>query len=329
MAILFYRKLFLVLYIEGYSQKFKSYRKPRLNQPNPKTLNHLEYWSLVSSHEKRAKAQEESLVLTAVGIENELRKDTGYWLVMVQQEKLEAAQEQIRDFHQENAQPTEKAIEPILVDNGWFGVLGFLGVIWLMPTLEALTSERLVLIGSLTHEGIVNGQWWRAITALTLHGDIAHIVANTFFGSLFGLFVGRHMGSGFGWLIVLFCAAFANLLNALLMGPEFRSIGSSTACFVALSLIPAFSWRNGYFKGNGWKKGFAPIFGAIAMLAFTGMSDQPNTDVTAHVFGFVTGLITGLLIPKSRVESLTLKDQQRAGAFGLFLILVSWLAALP
>jgi membrane associated rhomboid family serine protease len=292
-------------------------------------LNHLEYWSLVSSHKKQAKAQEECLVLTAVGIENELRQDAGYWLVMVKQDQIDAAKAQIKDFHFENIPSMEKAIDPILIDNGWFGVLGFLAVIWLMPTLEALSSAQLALIGSLTHEGIVNGQWWRAITALTLHGDIAHIMANSFFGSLFGLFVGRHMGSGFGWLVVVIGAAIANIMNALLMGLEFRSIGSSTACFVALGLIPAFSWRNGYFKGSGWKKGFAPIFGAIAMFAFTGVSDQPNTDVSAHILGFLCGLIIGLLIPKSRVERLTLKDQQRAGTFTLLLILSSWLAAIP
>ncbi len=269
------------------------------------------------------------MVLTAVNIENELRQDAGYWLVMVKQEQADAAKTQIKNFHLENSPPAEKAVEPILIDNGWFGVLGFLGVIWLMPTLETLTSAQLRLIGALTHEGIVNGQWWRAITALTLHGDIAHIMSNTFFGSLFGLFVGRHMGSGFGWLVVLICAAIANLVNGLLMAPEFRSIGSSTACFVALGLIPAFSWRNGYFKGSGWKKGFAPIFGAIAMFAFTGVSDQPNTDVTAHIFGFLSGLLAGLLISKSRVENLTLKDQQRAGIFSLFLILISWLTAIP
>ena len=283
----------------------------------------------MSSHRKRVKAQEECLVLTAVGIKNELRQDAGLWLVMVQQDQADIAKNQIIDFHLENLQSTEKAIDPLLVDNGWFGVLGFLAVIWIMPTVETLASVKLVDVGALNHEGIVSGQWWRTITALTLHGDIAHIMANTLFGSLFGLFVGRHLGSGFGWLAVLLCAALANMINGLLMGPEVRSIGSSTACFVALALVPAFSWRNGYFKGSGWKKGFAPIFGAIAMFAVTGVSDNPNTDVTAHVLGFLCGLIAGLLIPQTRIERLSSKDQQRAGAFTLLLILMSWLSAIP
>ena len=292
-------------------------------------MNNLEYWSAVSSHQHRSQALEESLVLTAVNIDNELRNDGNRWLVMVNQAQLEDAKTQLKDFHLENTPSAEKAVEAVVVDNGWLGVLGFLAVIWLMPTLEALTSAQLLQSGALTHEGIIEGEWYRAITALTLHGDIAHIVANSFFGALFGLFVGRHMGSGFGWLVVLICAAAANLANGLLLGENYRSIGSSTACFAALGLIPAFSWRSGYFKGTGWKKGFAPIFGAIAMFAFTGVSDQANTDVMAHILGFLSGLLAGFAIPKSRIDRLSLSDQQRAGGFTLILILVSWLAAMP
>ena len=126
-------------------------------------------------------------MLTAVNIENELRNDGNRWLVMVNQAQLEDAKTQLKDFHLENTPSAEKAVEAVVVDNGWLGVLGFLAVIWLMPTLEALTSAQLLQSGALTHEGIIEGEWYRAITALTLHGDIAHIVANSFFGALFGM----------------------------------------------------------------------------------------------------------------------------------------------
>ena len=136
-------------------------------------MNNLEYWSAVSSHQNRSHALEESLVLTAVNIENELRNDGNRWLVMVNHAQLEDAKTQLRDFHLENTLSAEKAVEAVAVDNGWLGVLGFLAVIWLMPTLEALTSAQLLQSGALTHEGIIEGEWYRAITALTLHGDIA------------------------------------------------------------------------------------------------------------------------------------------------------------
>ena len=288
-----------------------------------------EFWSPAGKQANRVNALEESLVLTAVGIENELLKYDGHWQIMVRDEQVGVAVQHIKEFHKENKAAAEIQVQPMTVDSGWLGVLSFLGVIWLMPTLDAMTSIELRTVGMMSNQGILGGQWWRTVTALTLHADIAHIMANSFFGALFGLFVGRHLGSGFGWLVVLVCGALANLLNALLLGPEYRSLGSSTACFAALGLVPAFSWRNGYFRGSGWKKGFAPIFGAIAMLAFTGVSDKANTDVSGHILGFVVGLSAGLALLKSKIEVLTLKDQQRAGAFALSVIILSWLAAIP
>ena len=65
------------------------------------------------------------------------------------------------------------------------------------------------------------------------------------------------------------------------------------------------------------------------MFAFTGVSDQANTDVMAHILGFLSGLLAGFAISKSRIERLSLSDHQRAGGFTLILILVSWLAAMP
>ena len=39
---------------------------------------------------------------------------------------------------------------------------------------------------------------------------------------LFGLFVGRYLGSGFGWLLVLISGALGNALNAWLRSEERR-----------------------------------------------------------------------------------------------------------
>ena len=52
-----------------------------------------------------------------------------------------------------------------------------------------------------------DGEWWRAVTATTLHSGLPHILANTVFGTIFGIFVGRSVGSGYGWLLVLLAAA--------------------------------------------------------------------------------------------------------------------------
>ena len=58
---------------------------------------------------------------------------------------------------------------------------------------------------------LLGGEWWRAITALTLHIELAHLGGNLAFGAFFGYFVGRYFGTGVGWLAVLLAASVGNV----------------------------------------------------------------------------------------------------------------------
>jgi hypothetical protein len=42
-------------------------------------------------------------------------------------------------------------------------------------------------------------EWWRPLTALTLHADAAHLFGNLVFGVLFGYAAGQLLGSGVAW----------------------------------------------------------------------------------------------------------------------------------
>jgi membrane associated rhomboid family serine protease len=148
-------------------------------------------------------------------------------------------------------------------------------------------------------------------------------VANSLFGALFGLFVGRYLGSGFGWLLVLISGALGNALNAWLRPEAFSSIGASTATFAALALGAAFVWRRGYFRGGGLRRGFAPIFGGIALLAFTGIGGG-RTDVIAHFAGFGVGLCAGLLAASFDIRRLGKSGQYISAGLAFGLLLLAW-----
>jgi membrane associated rhomboid family serine protease len=48
---------------------------------------------------------------------------------------------------------------------------------------------------------LFSGQWWRAITALTLHADVAHLAGNVVVGGLFMAFLCREAGVGAGFFL--------------------------------------------------------------------------------------------------------------------------------
>jgi membrane associated rhomboid family serine protease len=284
-------------------------------------------WVVVFEADQAKAVREAALVLNAVGIKNTTARHGHGWVIWVEQADQANAHGQLASYWQENLPSPEQPVAATTVDNGWFGVVGYLFIIWLIPALSTYTALDFRSLGRLDAGAVIQGDWWRAATALTLHADIGHIASNSLFGCVFGLFVGRYLGSGLGWLLVLVCGIVANCLNAIVQPEQFRAIGASTATFAALGIVPAFGWRRGFFRGRGFKRGFAPIFGAIALLAFTGFSAE-NVDVLGHLFGFAAGIGMGLLVAHIKLEKISLADQQRAGAAAFLILGTAWLFAL-
>ena len=174
---------------------------------------------------------------------------------------------------------------------------------------------------------IRNGEWWRTITALTLHADARHLVGNLVFGVLFGLFAGRLLGSGVAWLAIVVSAALGNAANTLLLDSVHRSIGASTAVFAALGLVAGFVWRGRLMSQDRWSNRYGPIVGGLALLMYTG-TGGPNTDIGAHLLGFVCGFVTGMLLTALGPVPTDRRYQLTAGSIALLIIATAWIVAL-
>ena len=126
---------------------------------------------------------EQALVLAAAEIPHDIEFDGHHWLLLVPERYGERALRELIDWQTEN-QPGPKPTPPRVIDNGLLGALGYLLVIWSLPWIEnaGLTPDRWRELGALAAEAVRGGELWRAVTALTLHGDLGHLVANSAFG---------------------------------------------------------------------------------------------------------------------------------------------------
>lgn len=291
-------------------------------------MSEVEEWRPVRRGVSRRSLEDASLVLTAVEIDNRIEADLFDWRLVVPPEMAQEAVRQLEEYNLENRGADAVPADLRAIDSGWPGVIGFLLVVWSLPALqsEIAFSWNWLDIGRLDATAVRDGQWWRAVTALTLHADLAHIVGNSLFGALFGVFVGRYLGSGLGWLLILLAGTLGNLLNGWLRPEDFHSIGASTATFGALAIGVAFVYQRGYFKSRGWRRSLAPIFAGIAMLSFTGMGGE-NTDVVAHLTGFGAGLAFGYLAGRYRLEQIGLPGQWLCGGLALGLVVLAWTLA--
>jgi membrane associated rhomboid family serine protease len=301
-------------------------RRPARTRPEGR-----EGWSTVSIAFDRRTAEEAGFTLTAVGLDNAVEHDGHAWLVRVPAAQEPAARAQLAAARQERAAAAPSGSAVPELETGRWGVLGYLLVLWMIPALQGtgLLEGDVRALGRVETLAILEGQWWRPITALTLHADFGHILANSVFGAVIGLNVGRYLGSGFGWLLVLLAGIGGNFLNASLQADRFASLGASTATFAAVGLVGAWLWRRGGRRAFGWRRSLAPLFAAFALLAFTGVGGEDRSvDVGAHFAGFACGALLGTAAGRFDPRRLGVLGQAACAALAIAVVVVGWLRAL-
>jgi membrane associated rhomboid family serine protease len=143
------------------------------------------------------------------------------------------------------------------------------------------------------HAGkIMAGDWWRLVTALTLHADWQHLLGNLLIGGFFISRLCRDLRSGPAWLLMLASGLLGNLLNAWLQHPDHRAVGASTAIFGAVGLLAAISMARFRHNLRARRRWTLPLAAALGLLAMLGAGGE-NTDLGAHLFGFLFGLPLG------------------------------------
>lgn len=256
----------------------------------------IDEWSAVYSAVELVHARDIALVLEARSVPNRLERHGTRWSVIVPDTHFNAAKAEVIAWLAENSNHAGGERRLRVLGNGWPGVVAWISVLIIVSVLS--TRQHLgfdwYALGSADARAIVAGEYWRALTALTLHADTVHLMGNLVFGSFFGYYAGRYLGEGFGWSMILLGGVLGNVINAWVQSPLHRSVGASTAVFAALGILAAFRWRRGFEPQTSWRVRFAPLYAAIALLAFTGTAGE-STDLGAHLFGFCAGLLLGLV----------------------------------
>ncbi len=235
-------------------------------------------------------ANDWALVLTAASIEHRVDERDGHFAVVVHAADAAAAGEALDAFDAEGA--PEQA--PPAPDLGWspLGLLcaiGFAAMLLVTGTWDQ--GSVWFRVGAASAERIMHGDWWRAVTALTLHADMFHVVTNVVFALVFMSAVGRWLGGGLSAILILFSGVAGNLLTAVYYRTDHDSVGSSTAVFASIGIIAGLQairrsrlrTRPGYW--------WVPLGAGLALFAMTGTTR--GSDVKAHLFGLGFGVLFG------------------------------------
>ncbi|ACD96069.1 rhomboid family intramembrane serine protease [Trichlorobacter lovleyi] len=239
-----------------------------------------------------------AVVLASKGIPYSQETEQGQWRLLVPAEQLSAAVREISLYEDENRNwPPLPPLRPAL-DSGTYTTLS---ILILLAAFHNLVRSDLVTVagnypdwfssGMMQSGKIMDGEWWRLVTSLTLHADLSHLLGNLCIGGVFVVLLCREMGSGLAWTLLLGAGLLGNLVNGYIQPATHNSIGASTAVFGVVGILAGLSVRRySQLKKRRWA---VPVAAALSLLVLIG-SEGKNTDVGAHFFGLLAGLLLGL-----------------------------------
>ncbi|MCA1899228.1 MAG: rhomboid family intramembrane serine protease [Chloroflexi bacterium] len=182
---------------------------------------------------------------------------------------------------------TARVAMPSLTPIATYMILGFTALVYLLQLASAalLGDDLPLLLGARVTELILEGQWWRFLTPVFLHGSAAHIFFNMYALLSIGSFLERHLGRG-RFLLLYFLSAFAGNVFSFLL-TEGYSVGASTAVFGLIAAEAVFFYQNRKLFGAQAKQALGNVLFIVIVNLFIGLS--PGIDNWGHVGGLLGG----------------------------------------
>jgi rhomboid protease GluP len=239
----------------------------------------------------RRQVMDWGLVLTSQGIDAAIVRENDTWCLALAPQDYERALKSIDEYIAEN--------------RGWkwqhtlpgSGMLFHWGsLLWAMAA-GAIYYWSMVLfpqmksVGAVDSELIRAGQWWRLFTAVTLHADMSHLMANITTGVILLGFAMARFGPGTAVLATYISGVLGNVAGLYLYPHEHRSLGASGMVMAALGILAVQSFSLWHTD-----RSFRLLLGralAAAVLILILIGTSPESDIVAHFAGFFAGAICG------------------------------------
>lgn len=138
---------------------------------------------------------------------------------------------------------------------------------------------------------IVQGEYWRLVTPIFVHSGLAHMLFNSFSLVLFGPGLERILGKTRFITLYLVTGISANVATLLLKPLTYTHVGSSGAIFGLFGIYLALV----FLRKDLMSRQNSQVILTIAVIGVIMTFLQSNINVTAHIFGLISGFILGAL----------------------------------
>jgi membrane associated rhomboid family serine protease len=267
------------------------------------------------------------LVLSSSGISYRVKRGRKGWEVWVDEDAYDRASESIKQYFKENqdtvppSAPTEDEFQ-----KSYTGIwAAIILLVWHMAFLWRNNIADDIRRYGASATDILHGEWFRLLTALMLHADGVHLIGNMVGIAVFGTAVCGIAGYGVGWLMILITGISGNFFNTVLVKAGHISIGASTALFGAIGILAGHQFYKRYGIPGKRVRAWLPLGGGLALLGFLGSGG--HSDLTAHFFGFMSGILLGILYALKFRHRQEMSIQRYCLFLSFGILVFSWLTA--
>jgi membrane associated rhomboid family serine protease len=146
------------------------------------------------------------------------------------------------------------------------------------------------LHGALNGYLVADGEWWRLVTSMFLHGSVIHLGLNMLFLWWIGAPVEQALGRARYALVYLVGGLSGSTGALLLTNPEAVTVGASGALFGILGAAFVFERQRNYVLGGG------ALTIIVLNLAFT--FAVPGISIGGHLGGLAGGALSALALSR-------------------------------
>ena len=143
---------------------------------------------------------------------------------------------------------------------------------------------------------IMQGELWRLITPIFMHGGFSHFLFNSFSLVLFGPALEKMIGSFRFTFLYLITGISANIATLFLEPLTYSHVGSSGAIFGLFGFYISIR----IFRKHFFTKENSQLIMTITVISVIMTFLQPNINITAHLFGLLSGFLIGYVSFKRR-----------------------------
>mmetsp|Transcript_32820 Transcript_32820/g.128899 ORF Transcript_32820/g.128899 Transcript_32820/m.128899 type:complete len:188 (+) Transcript_32820:358-921(+) len=166
--------------------------------------------------------------------------------------------------------------------------------------LQGFMGDKLTMMGAKVNRAIAEGQFYRLLTSMFLHGSLGHLLVN----SLSTYSIGPSVESWFGkkrFIALYLFSGFCGNLMSFYFLPQ-PSIGASGAVFGLLGALAFFLLRHrGLIRGS--ERNLTRFAYVIAINFAMGLSPNSQIDNFGHLGGLLGGVMFSYLIgPNLTIE---------------------------